>query len=521
MQYMAKVLVVGGAGYVGSAACAWLMSRGHEVWVLDDLSTGHRELVLPSRDRFTLARAGDKEAVTELLRRERMECVMHFAAKSIVSESVLKPELYVENNIDQTRRLLEAMLDAGVKRFIFSSTCAVFGNPGNQNIHEDLPKNPINPYGETKLEVEKMLARFADVHGLQSVALRYFNAAGAEEGLRVGEWHQPETHLIPNVLGAALAERPIQVFGKDYPTPDGTCVRDYVHVSDLAAAHEAAMLRLLGRNATQGSFEAFNLGSEKGFSVLEVIQACERVVGKKLKVEIKDPRPGDPPRLVADSKRARTELGFSVMPDALETIIETAWSWEKKKQAPGKAVFLDRDGTLNFDPGYLNDPEQMRLLPGVGDALAELKDAGYLLVVVSNQSGVGRGLIPAETLPRIHERLDLLLRPWGIKIDHYELCIHHPDDGCDCRKPSPKLIQDAAQALNVDVSRSWMVGDKLSDVGAGNAAGCRGSVLVLTGYGQEASNSLKEAGARVRADFIGKSLPDVARWILAQGTSGS
>ncbi|MBC7692366.1 MAG: UDP-glucose 4-epimerase GalE [Methylotenera sp.] len=330
---MAKVLVVGGAGYVGSACSAWLLDQGHRVWVLDDLSTGHRSALLG--EGFTHARAGDSAAVRALFSREKFDCVMHFAARSLVGESVLKPQEYFENNVTQTALLLDEMIRAGIRRFIFSSTCAIFGNPGNQKISEHLPKAPMSPYGETKLNAEALLADCAKNQGLHAVALRYFNASGAEAQLRVGEKHDPETHLIPNVLKAVLEDRPVSVFGNDYPTPDGTCVRDYIYVSDLAAAHEAAMKRILARPAQDpknGLFEVFNLGSESGYSVLEIIQTCEKVTGKKIKITHVERRPGDPPRLVADSALARRELGFKVRADSLNQIISTAWDWEQKKK---------------------------------------------------------------------------------------------------------------------------------------------------------------------------------------------
>jgi UDP-glucose-4-epimerase GalE len=524
---MAKVLVVGGAGYVGGTTCAWLLDHKHEVWILDDLSTGHLSFVkrLVGLKGFTNARAGDGVSVTQLLERERFDCVMHFAARSVVSESVLKPELYFENNVLQTRALLDSMLAAGVKRFIFSSTCAVFGDPGQsvQRIHESLPQKPINPYGETKLEVEKGLETLAREKGLEAIALRYFNAAGADAAGRVGEWHEPETHLIPRILQAALRDEPMDLYGTDYPTPDGTAVRDYIHVSDLAAAHEAAMNRLLnGEGAREGGrFEAYNLGSEDGYSVREMITACERAIGRKLKVLEKPRRAGDPPRLVGDSSLARKVLGFKVGESSLDRIFASAWKWEQGledlKKAGAlkmgrKAVFLDRDGTINVDPGYMSDPKQMGLIPGAGEALGLLKKAGFALVVVSNQSGVARGIIAPDALPRIHARLDELLAPFGATIDRYELCIHHPDAGCECRKPKSKLILDGARALSLDVASSYMVGDKHSDVQAGKNAGCKASVLVRTGHGLDTEPKLL-AG---EADFIGNSLADAAQWILAQ-----
>jgi UDP-glucose 4-epimerase len=506
LNTMAKILVVGGAGYVGSAACAWLLDRGHSVWVLDDLSTGHPELVLSSS--FTRARAGDRNVVLPLLKNERFDAVMHFAAKSLVGESVRFPELYQANNVDQTRALLEMMLEAGTHRFIFSSTCAIFGDPGTDRISENLPKNPINPYGKTKLEVEGMLEKLAS-KGLQSVALRYFNAAGAEPSLRVGEWHVVETHLIPRVLKAALRGEPVEIYGTDYSTPDGTCIRDYVHVTDLAAAHGAALERLLKHSAGQGRFEAFNLGSENGFSVRQVIDACEKVIGKPLKRIEKPRRPGDPPKLVGDSTLARRELGYDPKLTSLDKIIQSAWNWEKKlARGFHRAVFLDRDGTLNEDPGYLSKPDMLKLLPGVGEALASLKSAGFKLIVVSNQSGIARGLIKPESLSLIHQRMDDLLKPFGVAIDHYEFCVHHPDENCGCRKPKPKLILDSAARLGVDISKSFMVGDKDSDVGAGKNAGCKAAIFLRT-------NLEDKAHQHSEADFSASTLAEAAHWILS------
>lgn len=505
---MANVLVIGGAGYIGSATCAWLTGEGHRTWILDDLSTGHAELIIGQG--FTRSQAGDRVRVSALLKQERFDCAIHFAAKASVSESVRMPKEYFENNVLQTEALIDELLKAGVKRFIFSSTCAIFGDVGDQTISEDLPKKPINPYGETKLQAEQCLERLARERGLQAIALRYFNAAGAEPGLRVGEWHAGESHLIPLVLKSVCEKKTTRIFGTDYPTPDGTAVRDYIHVSDLAFAHEAAMKRLLALPAgAPGVFEQYNLGSEKGYSVREVVDACRSVAGE-LEVVEEARRAGDPPRLVADSTKARKILGFRIK-YGLKEIIESAWAWEKKHQSRARAVFLDRDGTLNDDPGYLSDPSQMKLLPGVGDALARLKGAGYKLVVISNQSGVGRGLIAPNALPKIHDRLEELLAPFSVHIDEYQLCLHRPEESCDCRKPKAKLLLNAVQSIAIDLSRSFMVGDKQSDVEAGRNAGCRASVLVRTGLG-------KSEEAAATADFTADSIGPAVDWILAQGT---
>jgi UDP-glucose 4-epimerase len=501
---MASVLVVGGAGYVGSSVAVHLLDRGFDVWVLDDLSTGHRALVpdaVIQAGRFIQARAGERAVVEPLLKAQGFDVVLHFAAKSLVAESVKFPELYRENNVDQTRLLLESMLASGIHRFVFSSTAAVYGDAGSEEITEDLPKRPINPYGETKLAVERMLEDYAKSHGLRSIALRYFNAAGADERLRTGEWHEPETHLIPNILAAAMENRAVSVFGGDYPTPDGTCVRDYVHVEDLAVAHAAAVERMLTDPQAVPGFEAFNLGSQSGFSVNEVIAEAERVIGRPIARNLQPRRPGDPAILVANSERARDVLGFQVSPDSLTKIVRSAYEWEKKKRSKKKAVFLDRDGTLNVDPGYLSDADQFELLPGVEDALARLSDAGYLLVVVSNQSGVGRGMITMPQLHAIHSKLDRLIGLKGVRIHSYALCVHHPDEDCDCRKPKPKLLEETAKRYGIDLSQSFMVGDKFSDVEAGRNAGVRESLLVETGYGAEEKKHLSSEESVFVADL--------------------
>lgn len=326
---MAKVLVVGGAGYVGSAACAYLKDQGHRVWVLDNLSTGHSELALG--DGLTVASAGDAQTLQSLLQSHSFDCAMHFAAKSLVPESFQKPDEYRQNNVQQTQILLETLLEAGVKNFIFSSSCAIFGDPGEKRIDESLPKKPISPYGENKLEAERRIEALTETHGLRAVTLRYFNAAGAEPQNRVGEWHENESHLIPRILAAAQKHQSIQVFGEDYPTPDGTCIRDYVHVWDLAEAHAQAMSLLLKHPAhSKGVFKAYNLGSEKGFSVKEVIEAARRVSGAKLPIQIQPRREGDPARLVADSALARKELGFSPKHSAIDPIVSSAWKWQLK-----------------------------------------------------------------------------------------------------------------------------------------------------------------------------------------------
>ena len=320
------VLVCGGAGYIGSHMAKWLATRDIEVTVLDNLSTGHREAVRWG----TLVEADllYPETLEAVFAANRFDAVMHFCARSLVGESVAKPYEYYANNVTGTLNLLEAMRRHGVDRLVFSSTAAVFGQPASSSIDEDHPTQPINPYGASKLMVERILADAAAAYGLRSVALRYFNAAGASPQGDIGESHEPETHLIPNVLRAALRTGPaLSVFGDDYPTPDGTCVRDYVHVDDLAQAHQLALGYL---DANPGA-HVFNLGNGQGFSVREVIAAAQRISGLEIPHTVVLRRVGDPAVLVASSEKARRDLGWEPAHTSLDTIIESAWRWH---QAP-------------------------------------------------------------------------------------------------------------------------------------------------------------------------------------------
>ena len=317
------ILVCGGAGYVGSHACLALARAGHEVTVLDNMLTGHREAVRWGR--LVDADILKPETLDAAFDRE-VDAVMHFCARSLVGESVSDPYAYYQNNVTGTVNLLEAMRRHGVDRVVFSSTAAVFGNPVSDMIDEEHPKNPINPYGASKLMVERVLADAANAYGLRSVALRYCNAAGAAADEGIGESHEPETHLIPNALKAAAGEGAgLKVFGNDYPTPDGTCVRDYVHVLDLADAH----LRALDWMDLEPGAHRFNLGNGNGFSVLEVIEAARKVTGRKIPYEIGPRRAGDPPVLVASSAQAREKLGWMPKFNRIEPIIETAWAWHE------------------------------------------------------------------------------------------------------------------------------------------------------------------------------------------------
>ena len=324
-----SILVTGGAGYVGSHACKALASAGYRPVVYDNLSRGHREAVrwgpLVEGDLHDLARLG------EALRAHQVSAVMHFAAFAYVGESVTDPELYYRNNLGGTLALLGAMRAAGVQRIVFSSTCAVYGVPEMLPIRETTAKGPLNPYGDTKLAIERALNWYAAAYGMRYMALRYFNAAGADPDGEIGEDHQPETHLIPLVLRAALGRSgPIEIYGTDYPTPDGTAIRDYIHVSDLADAHLHALAHL----AAGGDSAALNLGTGSGSSVREVIAAVERIGGRKVPHREAARRPGDPPELVADPALALARLGWQPRHSDLDTIIGTALAWETRPGGP-------------------------------------------------------------------------------------------------------------------------------------------------------------------------------------------
>lgn len=323
-----KFLICGGAGYVGSHMVRYLIKAGHQAVVYDDLSTGHREAVDPQA-LLEVGDIGDAARLAQVFSQHTFDAVMHFCARSLVGESVSKPYLYYHNNVAHTLTLLEAMRAAGVQRLVFSSTAAVFGNPQSALIDESHPTAPINPYGQSKLMVEHILGDAAKAFGLRSVALRYFNAAGADPEGGIGEAHDPETHLIPNVLRAILGQSGgLKVFGTDYDTRDGTCVRDYIHVNDLASAHLLAVDFML-RN--EGAHR-FNLGNGQGFSVREVMAAAAQVTGKPVPHEFAPRRAGDPATLVAASARAREVLGWQPQFTRLEDILASAWRWHLQPQ---------------------------------------------------------------------------------------------------------------------------------------------------------------------------------------------
>ncbi len=314
-----RLLVTGGAGYIGSVIVRRLREAGHRAVVVDDLSTGHRAPV--EGEELVVADFGDRAVLADLLDRGKIEGVIHLAASSLVGESVQDPARYYRNNLERSLVLLDMLRERGVLRVVLSSTAAVYGEPVAIPMQEEHPTRPTNPYGETKLALEKALQWYHAAHGLAFVSLRYFNAAGATAEGSLGEDHRPETHLVPNVLRAALGSAEVPVFGTDYATPDGTAVRDYVHVEDLADAH----LKALDRLERRGGASIYNLGNGAGFSVKEVIEAARGVTGRPISVRAAPRRPGDPETLVASSDRARRELGWSPRFPSLEEILETAW----------------------------------------------------------------------------------------------------------------------------------------------------------------------------------------------------
>ncbi len=315
-----KILVVGGAGYIGSICTELLLDEGHEAAVFDNLGEGHRRAV-ESRAKFIEGDLADREKIHATLSTIRPDAVMHFAASALVGESMRDPSKYFRNNISNGLNLLDAMVATRVGRLVFSSTCAIFGPPERVPIDETAQARPINPYGESKLAYEKILRWYDEIHGLKFVSLRYFNAAGASGSF--GEDHRIETHLVPNVLKVALGQKPhVEIYGNDYETPDGTCIRDYIHIVDLARAH------ILALGAAKSEF--YNLGTGGGSSVREVIAACQKITGRKIDIVEKPRRPGDPPRLIASSEKIKRDLGWQPQFESLDAIIESAWKWHQK-----------------------------------------------------------------------------------------------------------------------------------------------------------------------------------------------
>ena len=320
-----KILVVGGAGYIGSHMVKMLHHAGHDVVTLDNLSNGYRDSVLYGE--FFEGDIADRPFLDELFSKHQFDGVMHFASFIQVGESVEKPAMYYVNNVSNTLTLLSAMVEAGIKSFIFSSTAAIFGEPEYVPIDEKHSKLPINPYGQSKLMIEQMLSDFDRAYGLKSVCLRYFNAAGADADGELGERHVPETHLVPLVLQAASGRRDnISIFGTDYDTPDGTCIRDYIHIEDLCSAHLLALESLVNG----GDSRVYNMGNGQGYSIRDVIDTVKKVTGTNFKVVEAPRRDGDPARLVADSKQLQADLGWKPKYPDLDTIIKHAWEWEQK-----------------------------------------------------------------------------------------------------------------------------------------------------------------------------------------------
>jgi UDP-glucose-4-epimerase GalE len=321
-----RILVTGGAGYIGSHTVLQLVDQGYDVVVVDSLVRGHRDAVDPALLREVDLH--DTEGLVKVMQEKPCDAVIHFAAFIAVGESMKKPELYFYNNVSGSLSLFNAMVRTGVKHAVFSSTAAVYGMPALSPIPESLPYSPINPYGESKVMTERILNWFDQLHGLRSICLRYFNASGADPALRAGERHDPETHLIPLLFNAALTGKPVTVFGEDYPTPDGTCVRDYVHVTDLAQAHILAVESLMAGAPSN----RFNVGTGSGYSVREVINAVEKVTGKKVPYIVGPRREGDPPELVADSARIKKTLGWMPKYSDLDQVVETAWKFASRIQ---------------------------------------------------------------------------------------------------------------------------------------------------------------------------------------------
>ena len=320
-----KILVTGGAGYIGSHCCKELSKKGFQPVTIDNLVYGHEDFV--KWGEFFKGDVGDPAPLKKCLDQHKIDAVMHFAAYAYVGESVEDPVKYYENNLRNTIQLLHAVLDHKIKYFVFSSTCATYGHPQKIPIDEDHPQNPINPYGKTKRMIEEIMQDYQNAYGLKYISLRYFNAAGADPDAEVGEDHDPETHLIPLVLDAAIGKRKdIKVFGTDYETPDGTCIRDYIHVTDLAQAHILALQQLMDG----ADSNAYNLGNGQGFSVLEIIERARKITGKNITVENSDRRPGDPPVLIASNEKAVKELGWKPQYADIDDIIGTAWKWHQK-----------------------------------------------------------------------------------------------------------------------------------------------------------------------------------------------
>lgn len=475
------VLVVGGAGYIGSHTVSALLKAGYKVLILDDLSTGHIGALhalqkLDQNQSLTEVYIGscrDEILLDRIFRAHAVTSVMHFGARALVGESVKDPLLYFDMNVSCTTSLLKQCVKHHIRSFVFSSTCATFGLPSRLPMDETLPQKPINPYGLSKLMVEQVLQETCRAYGLRSAVLRYFNAAGCSPEESLGEDHNPETHLIPNVFRATKTQ-PLQIHGTDYPTEDGTCVRDYVHVLDLAGAHIAAMEYL---DHHEG-YHDFNLGSTTGYSVKEVLAA----VGRPVPFVEGPRRQGDPPRLVADSKKANEALNWRPT-RTLHDIIDSVSKWQAafpRGFENRKVLFLDRDGTLNADLGgndkYVKELEDFIIIPGVLKAVIEAKKRGFLISLITNQAGIGKGLMDVNDLQRVHKALEAKLSEESGEIFHFDdiqFCPHLPTDHCYCRKPLPGMLVKSAIKLKANLKESIFVGDHLRDMECAKALGIR------------------------------------------------
>jgi UDP-glucose 4-epimerase len=335
-----RILLTGGAGYVGSACLRWLLEHGHDPIAYDDLSKGHRAAVPEASERLIVGEVANTDALVEVMRSRGVEAVMHFAALLSVPESITNPEEYYRINVGGTKSVLDAMRAAVVQRIVFSSTCATYGFHTEMPLREDSPQLPETPYGKTKRTCEEMIDAYARAYGLGYTVLRYFNAAGADPGGDYGEDHRPESHLIPLVLHAAVGRRPkVMIYGTDYPTRDGTCERDYIHTADLAQAHQLAVEAI-----EPGKGRAYNVGTGTGATILEVLRACEEAVGRPIPHEFADRRPGDPAVLIGSAERLRRELGWSPRYPDIRDVVRTAWEWHRRHPGGYEAEPADRPG---------------------------------------------------------------------------------------------------------------------------------------------------------------------------------
>ena len=500
-QSKSKILVVGGAGYIGSHTTQALQQAGYETIVLDNLVCGHRDLVENVlQSELIVGDIGDRALLDRLFATRSITAVMHFAAYAYVGESFQEPAKYYRNNVAQTITLLEAMVAASIDNLVFSSTCATYGIPQQIPITEDTPQQPLNPYGASKLMCERIIRDFEIARVLKSVIFRFFNAAGADPLGRLGEDHTPEPHLIPSAMLAALGQRSMAIYGTDYPTPDGTCIRDYIHVSDLAQAHVQGLEYLLEQKRSN----IFNLGNEKGFSVREILETTQKITGKKIKVVESDRRPGDPPRLVASSEKARNILGWHPQYPDLKDILTSAWNWHQKRHSskePLVSVII---------PAYNAERFIARTLQSV---LAQTY-TNLEVIVVDDGSGDGTAQI-VKSIAQTDRRIIFLQQPnlgvaaarnLGISKSTGEFIA--PIDADDLWYPENivKQVQQMQSDSSVGLVYSWSVDIDENDalLGGFRAAKIEGEVyntLVCHNFIGNASASL------IRRSCLGKANP--------------